>query len=133
MRRHIEEIREALDKVAGIPPIASGVVRARIGNLSSANALRVTLMGVLAKTARKRVTYGQGMARVCGLVLRALDAAGVLATAEGERGVRLSWPDPLPTDQRDEVAAAKGKLEIGVPSERVLGELGYDGNDAGIE
>lgn len=132
-RRHIEEIREALDKVSGIPPIASGVVRARIGNLSSANALRVTLMGVLAKTARKRVTYGQGMARVCGLVLRALDAAGVLATAEGDRGVRLSWPDPLPTDQRDEVAAAKGKLEIGVPSERVLGELGYDGNDAGIE
>ena len=132
-RRHIEEIREALDKVSGIPPIASGVVRARIGNLSSANALRVTLMGVLAKTARKRVTYGQGMARVCELVLRALDAAGVLATAEGERGVRLSWPDPLPTDQRDEIAAAKGKLELGVASERVLGELGYDGNDAGIE
>ena len=33
---------------------------------------------------------------------------------------------------RDEAAAAKTKLELGVPSERVLSELGYAATDPGI-
>ena len=56
---HIAEIREAMDKISGVPPLAGGVVRAKIGNLSSANALRITLMSLIAKTMRKRVTYGR--------------------------------------------------------------------------
>lgn len=40
--RHLDEVREAFDKVSGVPPLASGVVRAKIGNLSSANALKIT-------------------------------------------------------------------------------------------
>jgi hypothetical protein len=64
----------AMDKASGVPPLASGVVRAKIGNLTSANALRITLMGVLSKTARKRVTYGGGIARMCRLILAALTA-----------------------------------------------------------
>ncbi|MDX2131612.1 MAG: phage portal protein [Planctomycetota bacterium] len=129
---HIRELREALDKASGVPPLAGGVVQGRIGNLSSANALRVTLMGVLAKTARKRVTYGAGMARMCALVLEALDAGGALATGADERGVRLSWPDPLPEDTQELVQIAKGKRELGVPAERVLEELGYAPTDEGV-
>ncbi|MCC6970786.1 MAG: phage portal protein [Phycisphaerales bacterium] len=129
---HIEGVREALDKVSGIPPLAGGVVRAKVGNLSSANALRITLMGVLAKTERKRVTYGRGMAQVCSLILAALDHAGALATTEEERGVRLEWNDPLPEDITREVRAAQGKVELGVPRERVLAELGYAPGDPGI-
>ena len=134
---HIEQVREALDKQSGVPPLASGVVRARIGNLSSANALRVTLMGVLSKTARKRVTYGRGMSRVCELVLRALDAGGVLETSERDRGVRWSWPDPLPADPGEEARAAQARIELGADTDEVLGELGYAtragaGRDAGV-
>jgi len=129
---HIEGVREALDKVSGIPPLAGGVVRAKVGNLSSANALRITLMGVLAKTERKRVTYGRGMARVCSLILAALDHAGALSTTEEERAVRLEWNDPLPEDITREVQAAQGKVELGVPRERVLAELGYAPGDPGI-
>ena len=33
--RHIDEIREAMDKQSGVPPLAAGVVRAKVGNLSS--------------------------------------------------------------------------------------------------
>lgn len=129
---HILEIREALDKTSGVPPLASGVVRAKIGNLSSANALRITLMGVLSKTARKRVTYGRGVAQMCSLLLEALDAMGILRTSPADRGVRLVWPDPLPEDLSEAAAAARAKQDLGVPAERVLAELGYSGVDAGV-
>lgn len=130
---HLVEVREAMDKVSGVPPIASGVVRAKIGNLSSANALRITLMGVLAKTARKRVTYGRGLSAMNAMVLEALDAAGVLRTGADERGTRMVWPDPIPADVRERVAAARVKEELGVPRERLLSELGYAPTDPGIE
>lgn len=130
--RHIDELREAFDKVSGVPPLASGVVRAKIGNLSSANALRITLMGLLSKNARKRVTYGRGITQICELALGALDHFGVLDIPPGARGVKLAWPDPLPTDLREQVLAAQAKSNLGVSSERVLAELGYAPNDPGV-
>ena len=130
---HIGEVREAMDKVSTVPPLAGGVVRAKIGNLSSANALRITLMGLLAKTARKRVTYGRGIEAISRMMLEALDRAGVLPTSEAERGLRLRWPDPLPIDLRDEVAAAEIKARLGIAPERVLGELGYGQEDVGVQ
>lgn len=129
---HIQEVREALDKVSSVPPLASGVVRARIGNLTSATALRVTLMGLLSKTSRKRITYGRGIERASVLILRALHHLGVLKTSEEDRGVRLEWPDPLPIDDHEAARTAETKLRIGVPQERVLGELGYAPGDVGI-
>ncbi len=130
--RHIQEVREALDKLSGVPPLASGVVRAKLGNLTSATALKITLMGLLGRTARKRVSYGGGIERMSRLVLRALDQMGVLITEEADRGVRLEWPDPLPVDDAERVIAARGKAELGVPRERVLAELGYGPGDAGV-
>lgn len=129
---HIDDIRDAMDKISSISPVALGVIRAKLGHLSSENALRITLMGVLSKTARKRVSYGRGIARVCELVLGLLDAHGVLETSEAEREIRIEWPDPLPLDERDRLNAAKQKLEIGVSRERVLGELGYGADDPGV-
>jgi len=129
---HVEEVREAMDKVSGVPPLAGGVVRAKIGNLSSANALKITLMPVLGKTARKRVTYGGGIARVCELILKAFDAAGALRTTPAERRVRLEWSDPIPEDVREQVLAAKAKAELGVPTDRVLESLGEGAADAGV-
>lgn len=129
---HIQDVREAMDKVSGVPPLASGVVRAKIGNLTSANALRITLMGVLARTARKRVTYGGGIVQMCRRILTALDAAGVLPTEPEDRQVKLAWADPLPEDVREQAAAAAIRRELGVPRARVLEELGYEplGTDA---
>lgn len=129
---HIQEIREALDKASGVPPLASGVVRAKIGNLTSENALRITLMGLLSKTARKRVSYGRGIAQASRLVLLALHRAGVLLTAPEDRDVRVEWPDPLPRDEREALEAAQRKIELGVPRERVLSELGYSPQDPGV-
>lgn len=130
---HISEIREALDKASSVPPVATGVVKAKIGNLTSANALRITLMGVLGKTARKRVTYGRGISELCRLILSTLDYHGVLATDPLDRGVRLEWPDPLPIDPEQTVRTALLKQDLGVPRPRLLAELGYAPTDPGVQ
>lgn len=129
---HVGEVREAMDKISGVPPVAGGVVRAKLGNLSSANALRVTLMGLIAKTMRKRVTYGRGIERASSLVLEYLNAAGVLRTDPSQRGVRVVW-GPMPVvDEESVVAAGRAKLELGVDAQRVLDELGYADADPGV-
>ncbi len=122
---HIDEIREAMDKTSSVTAIAAGLLRNKVGNLTSANALRVTLMGLISKTEKKRVTYGKGIAQICEHVLQILDVAGVLKTTDSERRVKLHWPSPLPADEKERLAEAKMKLEIGVPRDVVLAELGY--------
>jgi len=129
---HIAEVREGLDKVSGVPPLAAGVVRAKIGNLTSANALRVTLMGLLSRTARKRITYGRGLVQASRLVLDALDRAGILLTDPRDRELRVVWPDPLPPSETDALAAAEKKLALGVPRQQVLAELGYSAIEPGV-
>lgn len=129
---HIREIREAMDKTSAVSPLAAGLVRAKIGNLSSENAMHITLMGLLAKTQRKRITYGRGLAELADLVLHTLDLAGVLWTRAADRRVQVIWPNPLPDDASRRLADAKLKLELGVDREQVLAELGYGTRDTGI-
>lgn len=129
---HVQQIREALDKTSGVPPLATGVVQARVGNLSSENALRLTLSGLLARTQRKRVLYGRGIEEASRLVLAALDAAGHLRTRPADRGLKVLWSDPIPENALDALAAAKAKRDLGVEPERVLAELGYGPLDPGV-
>ena len=130
--RHIDEIREAMDKISGVPPLAGGVVKARLGNLSSANALRVTLMGLIAKTKRKRITYGRGIERASALALRALDEGGALRTGEGERGVRVRWGGLGPLGDIEALETAQKQMEIGADRASVLDGLGLDDRDPGV-
>ena len=111
---HIAEIREALDKASAVPPLATGVVRARVGNLTSESALRLTLQGLMSRTERKRLSYGRGIAQACELVLSALDVAGVLATRPEDRAVRIEWADPL--------GDLKGAGDAGAMSARAIDE-----------
>lgn len=122
---HILEIREAMDKVSGVPPLASGVVRAKIGNLTSANALRITLMGLLSRTQRKRLAYGRAIEAVSAMMLEALDRAGILKTDPADRTLTIEWPDPIPQDPREQAAAALAKRELGIPDATLRAELGY--------
>ncbi len=122
---HIGQLREALDKTSGVTPLAAGLLRDRLGNLTSAAALKVTLMGTLARVERKRVTYGEGLVRLNDMILSLLDRLGIFATAPQERSTRLHWPDPLPENQRERLVDARLKLEIGIARDTVLRELGY--------
>ncbi len=122
---HIEQIREAMEKASGVASVAAGILKGRVGNLTSAVALKVTLMGVLAKTERKRQSYGQGIKELCRLILLAMDKTGVFPNDESEREFDILWPDPLPENKLEKLQEAKMKLEVGVGPDQVLKELGY--------
>ncbi len=123
---HIQDIREGMDKISGVSPVAAGAVQGKIGHLTSAAALRITLMSLLARTDRKRAVYGAALQDICELALAWLDTAGVFPTTPGERGVEINWPSPLPENEMEKLDEAKAKLELGVAQATVLRELGYD-------
>jgi hypothetical protein len=123
---HIAEIREAMDKTSSVTPLVAGVLKNKLGNLTSAVALRLTLMGMLSKTERKRFTYGNGLREICRMVLTILDKAGVYKTSDRDREVEIIFPSPLPENMMEKLREAQIKKELGVSTEQVLRELGYE-------
>jgi hypothetical protein len=123
---HIQEIREALDKTSGVTPVAAGVLRDKIGNLTSAIALKMTLMGMLAKTERKHYAYGHGLKEIAAMVMHTLDVTKIYPNTKDERVFDVIFPSPLPENTTEKLEEAKMKLEIGIPREQVLRELGYE-------
>jgi len=123
---HITEIREAMDKVSGVTPVVAGVLKNKLGNLTSGVALKMTFMGMLAKTARKQFTYGEGLKKIANIVLHILNESGVYQTEVSEREIELLFPNPLPEDEMDRLGAAKIKKDLGVSREQLLKELGYE-------
>jgi hypothetical protein len=123
---HIAEIREAMDKTSGVTPLVAGVLKSKLGNLTSAVALKLTLMGMLSKTERKRFTYGEGLKKVCRMVLDMLDRANIYRTREADRDLDIIFPSPLPENMMEKLQEAQIKKELGVSTEQVLRELGYD-------
>lgn len=122
---HISDIREALDKTSGVSPIAAGAIKGRIGRLSSAAAMRVTLLALLGRTERKRTTYGPAIAQMCELALAWLDRAGLFATTPAERRVEIHWPNPIPANEQERLDAAASKKDIGIDPKQIARELGY--------
>lgn len=122
---HINEVREALDKISGVPPVAAGLLRARLGNLTSAVALRITLIALLARTEKRRAALTRTLELLAQRVLEVFDAAGVLPTRPADRGIDVNWPSALPENDLEKLQEAKLKLALGVPQRVVLSELGY--------
>ena len=123
---HIAEIREAMDKTSGVTPVVAGVLKNKLGNLTSAVALRLTFMGMLSKNERKRFTYAEGLKKIAQMVLVILDRANIYKTSEADREVDIIFPSPLPENMMEKLKEAQIKKELGVPTEQVLRELGYD-------
>jgi len=123
---HIAEMREAMDKISGVTPLVAGVIRSKLGNLTSAVALKLTLMGMLSKTERKRFAYGEGLKKIARMVLEILDKANIYHTADTDREVEIVFHNPLPENVMEKLEEAKAKKELGVPTEQVLRELGYE-------
>ncbi|MGN6367967.1 MAG: phage portal protein [Phycisphaerae bacterium] len=122
---HINEVREALDKISGVTPIAAGVIRDKLGHLTSAIALRMTLIALLARTERKRAALTRTLSTLVQEVLMILDNAGLVASAPEDRGIDVNWPSALPESDMDHLQEAQVKLALGVPQAVVLSDLGY--------
>ena len=129
---HIEQVRQAMDKVSGVTPLAAGLIRGNVGNLTSATALKVVLSGLLAKTAKKRLTYGAGLQQIIELSLDWLDLVGALKTAPEDRKVEITWPNVLPVDEGEQLRNAQIKAQLGIPPQQILAELGYAGQAVNI-
>ncbi|MHC4411645.1 MAG: phage portal protein [Planctomycetota bacterium] len=123
---HIAEIREAMDKASGVTPLVAGIIKGKVGNLTSAVALRLTLMGMLSKTERKRFAYGEGLRKIAEMVLKILDKANVYKTSNADRQIDIIFPSPLPENVMEKLKEAQIKKELGLPAEQVLRELGYE-------
>lgn len=123
---HIREIREAMDKASGVTPVVAGVIKSRLGHLTSGVALRLTLIGMLSKNERKVFTYGEGLKRICRTVLEILNTAGIYKTNGADRLLDVIFPSPLPENVLEKLKEAQIKKELGVPGEQVLRELGYE-------
>jgi len=123
---HIAEIREAMDKASGVTPVVAGVLRNKLGNLTSAVALKLTLMGMLSKNERKKFTYCEGLKKIAQMVLDILDKASIYKVNGADRKVDIIFPGPLPENMTEKLKEAQIKKELGVPTEQVLRELGYD-------
>jgi hypothetical protein len=124
--RHIEQIREAMDKTSSVTPIVAGVIGGKVGNLTSAVALKLMLMGMLSKTERKKFTYGEGLKKICAMVLEILDRADIYKTSIADRQMDVIFPSPLPENMLEKLQEAQIKKELGVPEEKILRELGYE-------
>jgi len=123
---HIAEIREAIDKASGVTPVVAGVLKNKLGNLTSAVALKLTLMGMLSKNERKKFTYSEGLKKICAMILGILDKANIYNSSDADREVEIIFPSPLPENMTEKLNEAKMKKELGVPAEQVLRELGYE-------
>ncbi len=98
---HIAEVREAMDKISGVTPVVAGVLKNKLGNLTSGVALKMTFMGMMSKTARKQLSYGQGLKSIAQMILTILDKAGVYTTTPGERQIDVVFANPLPEDETE--------------------------------
>ncbi len=125
---HIAEIREAMDKISGVTPVVAGVLKNKLGNLTSGVALKMTFMGMLTKTARKQFNYGQGIRRIGQMILEILDKAGIYETSPEDRNLDVVFPNPLPEDEQEKLQHAKLKSDLGVPTDKILADLGYEQN-----
>jgi len=109
---HIAEIREAMDKISGVTPVVAGVLKNKLGNLTSGVALKLTFMGTLARTARKQFTYGRGIRQIGQMVLDILDKAGLYHTDPQDRILDIEFPNPLPQDEWDKLRQAQLKSQL---------------------
>lgn len=111
-----KQLREALSEVSHVPEVATGKLDS-IGQLSGL-ALKILYGPLLDQTVKKRRLYGK-------LVK---DAVSALLQIGGKGGlpITLRWPNPMPSDENAALNNALIKKQIGVSSDTLLLELGYD-------
>jgi hypothetical protein len=129
---HIDQIRTAMDKASAVTPLAAGLVRDQLGQLTSAAALRVVLSSLLSKTARKQRCFAAGLKQIAALALDWLDRSGAFPNRPHERNIDIHLPDPLPENDTQRLANARLKQQLGVPRSKLLAELGYDPSDSEV-
>lgn len=115
-RKFYLELRSAFYAMGRMPDVA------QIGDLGALTnfGLRVLFADALERTATKRMMYGDLIIGVNRLLC--------LLGRQGENvTVKLTWPDPLPTNEAELTTTVQAQQATGLASDETLtGKLGYD-------
>jgi hypothetical protein len=96
----------------------------KMGSLTNFG-LRVLYTDALAKLGTKRELYGDALVEINYRMLVMIGYSGAQAD-----GGKVVWPDVLPVNAIEQLAAAKAKLEMGIVSKETAStELGYEYED----
>jgi hypothetical protein len=115
-----EKQKEALFEALQIPAVVTG----RVTDLGATPGIAIRLMygPMVAKNAVKQANYGQLLERM---------ASGLLALGGYGFGIAVivSWPDPLPANDRERIEVVREQLAMGILSRHTAAEqfgLDYD-------
>lgn len=117
----LDTLRRELYAAAGVPEIVTGKLD-QIGNLSG-TALRVLYGPLIARTEARRLTYAPLIAEI---------GRAVLAAQGITTGVRVTWPEVVPTNLTEQAQAAIALQDAGVSVATSLA-LAVPGVDAETE
>jgi hypothetical protein len=113
---YLGELQVEMHEASRMPEIALGKVE-RLGAITGV-ALAVLHSPLLEKTEMKQGTYGD--------LLREINAALLELGDFGEKTTVISWPKMLPSDPLAERQAATLDKGLGVSTETIQGNLGFD-------
>jgi hypothetical protein len=116
---HLARVRETISEVAETPQVAFSKVDSGISNVSGV-ALRILYGPLIAKTERKRQSWGPSMERAMWMALR---CEGHMDLELDE--ISIEWQDPTPVNEVEEWEIYAHKVEMGVSKKQVLREAGY--------
>lgn len=113
---YVRWLKEQVREASRTPEVASGKVE-NVGALSGV-ALNILFQPLVAKTQSKRRTYGEALSQLNAHLLELAGWPGLSVTND--------WPEITPGDVLTEATVAETKRRLGVSTETLLGELGYD-------
>lgn len=111
------ELRQFLHELARIPEIATGKVE-NVGQLSGV-ALEILYQPLIEKTEAKRATYGELIVELNRRIL-------ALAGFGDDNITQLRWQEYLPKDPVNQANASLMLKQLGVSSDTLIQELGFD-------
>jgi hypothetical protein len=114
-REYRKDLRQGLAEMTKVPEVATGKVE-QTGAIAGV-ALRILYGPLLDQTGIKQLTYGM-------LIEEVVMALLIIGGVSGE--VVLHWADPLPANETEAVQVAEGKKRLGVSSDTLISEMGYD-------
>lgn len=115
-RKFYLELRSAFYAMGRMPDVA------QIGDLGALTnfGLRVLFADALERTATKQMMYGD-------LIMQINRTLCLIAGKGDNVTTKLTWPDPLPTNQKENVETVAAELATGLTSDETLtGQLGRD-------
>ena len=125
--KFLDVLKQTMHELSSIPEATLGKMQP-ISN-TSGTALHIQYQPLMEKTKVKRLTYGQGFAKLNELVLRTLEVKEGLAIGSNIRRYdnEIIFEDPLPKDRTIELQNSEAELRMGVASRKeIMERMGKD-------